>query len=88
MKKKYYITHIQKRFAEIEADCEADVRHWIESASDDDYENNKWLETECDEYIETDDGDEKHFSELNFDYDSEEIDDKTQQNSDFFGIDK
>lgn len=73
MKKKYYITHIQKRFAEIEADCEADVRHWIESASDDDYENNKWLETECDEYIETDDGDEKHFSELNFDYDSEEI---------------
>ena len=72
MKKKYYITHIQKSFAVIEADCEAEVRDWIESASFDDYDANKWRPTECDEYIETDDGDEKHFSELNNDYDCEE----------------
>lgn len=63
-KKTYYITHIQKRYAMIDAEDEAEVKGWIESASDEDYENNKWQSTECDEYIESDGEPEKHFSEL------------------------
>ena len=65
-KKTYYITHIQKTYAMIDAENEAEVKLWIESASDDDYRKNEWQTMECDEYIESDGEPEKHFSELDY----------------------
>ena len=63
-KKTYYITHIQKTYAMIDAESEAEVRGWIESASPDDYEKNKWRPAEGDEYIESEGEPEKHYREL------------------------
>ena len=63
-KKTYYITHIQKTYAMIDAENEAEVREWIQYASDDDYRKNKWQDMECDEYIESHGEPEKHFCEL------------------------
>lgn len=69
MTKKYYITHILKTYAVIEANSEAEVKGWIQGASLDDYYKHQWKPAEGDEYVETDDDYEKHYTELRDDDD-------------------